>query len=60
MQLRLATNIGSRMKMNMKSALVSSIFSGCLQKDENVVVSVILDVVHGPLNTTWHFIQLEL
>jgi hypothetical protein len=53
MQLQLAINIGSRMKMNMKNALVSSILSGCPQKNENVVVFAIHD-------TMWHFIQLKL
>jgi hypothetical protein len=30
------------------------------KKEKNVVIFAIHDVVHGPLNTMWHFIQLEL
>jgi len=49
------------MKMKMKSAFISSNFSGWAKKDENVIVFAIHDhVVHGILNTTWHLIQLEL
>ncbi len=42
--------------MKMKSALISSILSGRPNVFENVVVFVIHDVVHGPLDITWHFI----
>jgi hypothetical protein len=39
-----------RMKMKMKSAFISSNFSGWANIDENVVF-VTHDVVHGPLDT---------
>jgi len=35
-------------------------FSGWAKIDENVVVFVTHDVIHGPLNTTRHLIQIEL
>jgi hypothetical protein len=43
----------------MKSACISSNYSGWGKIDENVIF-VIDDVVHGPLDTMWHLIQLEL
>jgi hypothetical protein len=36
------------------------LFSAWARIDENVVVFVTHDVIHGPLNTTKHFVQLEL
>ncbi len=48
------------MKMKMNSAFRSSISSGWAKIDENVVIFESHDVVHGPLDTTWHFIQLQL
>jgi hypothetical protein len=45
--------------MKMKSAFISSIFNGWAKKNENVVVFATYDVIHGPLNTKLHLIQLE-
>jgi hypothetical protein len=47
------------MKVKMKNALISSIFSGW-EKNENLLVFVTQDVIYGPLDTTWHLMQLEL
>jgi hypothetical protein len=48
------------MKVMMKSGCTSSIFSGISKIDENVVVFATWDVVHRPLDTTCHLIQLQL
>jgi hypothetical protein len=47
------------MKMMMKIAFISSLFSGWPKIDENAIF-VTHYVVHGPLDTTWHLIQFEL
>jgi len=39
---------------------MKSAFSVWEKINKNVVVFVTHGVVHGPLDTTWHFIQLEL
>jgi hypothetical protein len=44
----------------MKSAFISFIFSGWANIDENVCLFVTHCVIHAPLDTMWHFIQLEL
>jgi len=44
------------MKMRMKITFIQSLFSGWPKIDENVVF-VTHDVVHRPLDTTWHLIQ---
>jgi len=46
--------------MKMKSAFISSIFCVWAKINKNVDVFVTHGVVDGPLDTTWHFIQLEL
>ncbi len=43
------------MKMKMKDALISSMFSG-IKKDGNAVFTT-HDVIHEPLNTTWHVLM---
>ncbi len=57
MQLQLATNID--LDENEKCTYIIH-FQWLAKKNENVVVFVIHDVVHGPLDIMWHFIQLEL
>ncbi len=46
--------------MKLKNAFISSIFSVWAKINKNLVVFMTHVVVHGPLDTTWHFIQLEL
>ncbi len=41
--------------MKMKDALISSMFSG-IKKDGNAVFTT-HDVIHEPLNTTWHVLM---
>ncbi len=59
MQLWLAINIGLD-ENEAKKCTYIFLFSGWARIDENVVVFVTHDVIHGPLNTTWHFFQREL
>jgi hypothetical protein len=47
--------------MKLKSAFISSIFSGWEKINENIIgFAIQCDVIYGPLNTTWCSIQLEL
>jgi len=46
--------------MKMKLPIISSIFNSWAKIDENVIVSMTHNVVHGSLDTMWDLIQLEL
>ncbi len=48
------------MKMKMKLPIISSIFNSRAKIDENVIVSMTHNVVHGSLDTMWDLIQHEL
>jgi hypothetical protein len=53
------TNIGLNENEDEKCIYII-IFNRWVKIDENIVVFVTHDAIHGPLDTMWHLIQLEL
>ncbi len=60
MQLRLMINIGFNENEDENYTYISFIFNGWTKINENVISFTTHDVLHGPLDTMWHLIQLEL